>query len=243
MATAAETIQTAGKARSVIVSEGDWSADLRYVRLSDISVEYPTQEVEKPRPFMRAAFRYMNRYFMVPAFRLGLGPMIGSPFGGYIMVLKTTGRKSGQTRYAPLDYAILDGNIYCIAGWGKTAHWFANLKADPHVELLMPGGAVAGIAEEVTDPKEARRARVRVARNSGFALLFEGLNPLTVTDDQLLEGLGYVPVVRIQPCGVGNGAFDPGGWGWVLPTLAQVVGVLWLIRLFTKRSNQGRRQT
>jgi deazaflavin-dependent oxidoreductase (nitroreductase family) len=180
---------------------------------------------------------------MVPAFRLGLGPVLGSPFGGYIMVLKTTGKKSGRPRYAPLNYAILDGNIYCIAGWGKTAHWFANLKADPRVELLMPGGAVAGIAEEVSDPEEAHRARVRVARNSGFALLFSGLNPLTVTDKQLTEGLGRVPVVRTRPCGVGSGAFDPGGWGWVLPALAQLAGFLWTVRHFRPGKKHRRQET
>jgi deazaflavin-dependent oxidoreductase (nitroreductase family) len=180
----------------------------------------------------------MNRFLMIPAFRLGLGPVLGSPFGGYIMVLKTTGKKSGEPRYAPLNYAILEGNIYCIAGWGKTAHWFANLKADPHVELLMPGGAVAGIAEEVTDPGEAQRARVRVARNSGFALMFGGLNALTVTDERIIEGLGYVPVVRIRPFGLGSGAFDPGGWGWVLPCMAQLAGLLWIAR----RIGRGKRQ-
>jgi hypothetical protein len=57
------------------------------------------------------------------------------------VVLKTTGKKRGQACYAPLNYAILDGSIYCIAGWGTTAHWLVNLKADPHVELLLPGGS------------------------------------------------------------------------------------------------------
>jgi hypothetical protein len=102
----------------------------------------------------------------------------------------------------------------------------------------MPGGALAGIAEEVTDPAEAQRARVRVARNSGFALTFGGLNPLTVTDEQLIESLGTVPVVRIRPYGLGSGAFDPGGWGWVVPSLAQLAGLLW----FARRIGRGKRR-
>lgn len=225
---------------AAISSRRDGYLDLQYAQSSapDVKVEHPAQEAERSRPFLRATFKLMNRYLMVPAFRLGLGPIMGSPFGGYIMVLKTTGKKSGQIRYAPLNYALLDGSIYCIAGWGKTAHWLVNLKADPHVELLMPGGAVAGIAEEVTDLGEAQRARVRVARNSGFALMFGGLNPLTVTDEQLIGGLGTVPVVRIRPYGLGNAAFDPGGWGWVLPSLAQLAGLLWIAR----RIGRGKRQ-
>jgi len=173
-------------------------------------------------------FKYINRYLMVPVFRLGLGRAIGSPIGGYIMVLKTIGKKSGNTRYAPLNYAILDGNVYCIAGWGRTSHWFANLKADPHVEMLMPGGALAGVAEEVDDAREAELATLQVVRNAGFATLFDGINPLSATDAQILQRVGNVPVVRIRPVGLGSGPSDPGGWGWVLALLGQTVAFVWL---------------
>ncbi|MEW5717100.1 MAG: hypothetical protein AB1817_00590 [Chloroflexota bacterium] len=61
-------------------------------------------------------FSYLNRYFMVPMFRLGFGPWIGAPFGGYIMVLKVIGRKTGKTRYALVNYASENGNVYCLAG-------------------------------------------------------------------------------------------------------------------------------
>ena len=47
---------------------------------------------------MRKGFWVMNKVFMVPAFRLGLGAILGSPFGGYIMVIKTRGHLSGKTR-------------------------------------------------------------------------------------------------------------------------------------------------
>lgn len=240
--TASTTAWAPKRERRATAAELERPAELQYAALPRLDArsqpEPPGREVAKPRPVLRAAFKLVNRYLMVPAFRLGLGPIMGSPFGGYIMVLKTTGKKSGQARYAPLNYAIIDGSIYCIAGWGKAAHWLVNLKADPHVELLLPGGAVAGIAEEVTDPGEAQRARVRVARSSGFALMFGGLNPLTVTDALLIGGLGDVPVVRIRPSGLGNGAFDPGGWGWVLPSLAWLAGLLWMAR----RIGRGKRQ-
>ena len=55
------------------------------------------------RPLLRAVINRINRYCMVPAFRLGLAPILGTPLGGYIMVLKTRGRKSGRLRYAPLN--------------------------------------------------------------------------------------------------------------------------------------------
>lgn len=199
----------------------------------DIQSIHPS--AQEARPVLRALFKYVNSYFMVPAFRLGLGWAMGSPHGGYIMLLKTTGKKSGKARYAPVNYAILGGNVYCIAGWGRTSHWFANMEADPHVELLMPGGAVAGIAEEVTDLWEARRAMLGVLKNAGFAAMFAGLNPRNITYEQLAEKVVHSPVVRIRPVGVGSGPYDPGGWGWVLPNLAQLGGAFWLIRRLRHR--------
>ena len=193
---------------------------------------------DKERPLLRQAFKYLNRYFMVPAFRLGLGPLIGTPFGGYVMVLKTTGRKSGAVRYAPLNYAILDGAVYCIAGWGEGAHWLANLRAEPRVEVLLPGGAVAGLAEVVSDPAETQRGLVQVARNAGFATLFGGVNPLTAGDEEIAAAMGYAVVVRIRPAGLGNGAWDPGGWGWIPAVLLQVGGLIWLLARLGRRGRK-----
>lgn len=68
---------------------------------------------------LRRFFWYLNRYLMVPMFRLGLGPVIGNPLSGYIMVIKTSGRKSGITRYSPVNYAILNGSVYCLSGYGR----------------------------------------------------------------------------------------------------------------------------
>ena len=77
---------------------------------------------------LRRLFKMLNRYFMVPAFRLGLGFLVGTPFGGYIMVLRTVGRKTGKIRSTPVNYAILDGHIYCLSGFGAGAHWVRNLQ-------------------------------------------------------------------------------------------------------------------
>ena len=45
---------------------------------------------------MRRFFRFLNKFFMVPMFRLGFGPFFGNPLSGYIMVLKIVGRKTGK---------------------------------------------------------------------------------------------------------------------------------------------------
>jgi deazaflavin-dependent oxidoreductase (nitroreductase family) len=176
---------------------------------------------------MRSAFRILNRFFMVPAFRLGLGPLLGSPFGGYIMVLKTRGRLTGRWRYTPLNYAIANAYVYWIAGFGKVSHWVANIAADANVELMLPTSAVAGQAQRVTDDAERQTAIRQVMINSGFAVyVFEGLNPHTLSNERLRElGKRYL-VFRLRPEGIGSGPSDPAGWRWFWPTVVISLAIL-----------------
>ncbi len=164
----------------------------------------------------RQVLRYVNRYFMIPVFRLGLGALIVNPFSGYIMVIKTIGHKTGAERFTPTNYAIQNGNVYCLAGVGPMAHWYRNLKANPRAELIMPGGNMTGIAEEVTDPDERLNAIRRILKNSGLAGFWMGLNPYTAPDKVVVEKCQNAPVIRIRPAGIRSGPADPGGWLWLL---------------------------
>src|SRR5512143_2116861 len=134
--------------------------------------------------FLRYVFWFLNKFFMVPIFRLGIGPFFGNPIWGYMMVLKTTGRKSGKTRYSPVNYAILNGDIYCMAGWGQIADWYRNLLSSSHIELILPGGALAGVAEEVTISTERITALRKVLKAGGFAGFMLGINPHTACDEK-----------------------------------------------------------
>lgn len=179
---------------------------------------------------LRRVFYYLNKFFMVPMFRLGFGAWMGTPFGGYIMVLKTIGKKTGKTRYAPVNYAIENGNVYCIAGFGKTSDWYRNIRAHPTIEMMMPGGTIAGIAEDVVDQIERLRVIRQIMINAGFAGFFYGENPRTMSDDVLSEKTQDVPLLRIRPIGIGAGAYDAGGWAWIVSVLATVLSLVWLVR-------------
>jgi deazaflavin-dependent oxidoreductase (nitroreductase family) len=192
------------------------------------------------RKIERAVFKTGNTLLMVPLLRAGGGRFISSPPAGYFLLLRITGRKSGRWRYTPLNYAILDGCVYCLAGFGEATHWLANLRADPRVQVRLPGRIVEGTAGEVADRAEARRLAVRVARNCGFALLFESPRCLFMSDQQLAAQLNGRPVVRIQPADgpVVPGPADPGGRGWAGPLLAQlglVAGGLAVRRAWSRR--------
>ncbi|MEN8242161.1 MAG: nitroreductase/quinone reductase family protein [Chloroflexota bacterium] len=164
---------------------------------------------------LRKVFWLLNKFFMVPAFRLGLGQLICNPFSGYVMVIKNIGRKTGKLRYTPTNYAIINGQVYCLAGFGRKAHWYLNMVTNPEVELILPGRAILGRAAEVEDPAEALDACKQVLRNAGFAGFMEGYNPFSAPDEKFQGTLKRAPVLRIQQLGIGNGPKDQGGWGWI----------------------------
>ena len=167
----------------------------------------------------RSQFKSMNRHYMVPASRLGLLPWMVNPLMGYILVLQTIGRKSGKPRQTPLNYTLADGSIYCMAGFGAGTDWLANLKANPNVEVRLPGTIVKGKAEIVTEQEVIERIFIQIIHNCGFASLFVGLNPLALTDEKILTKRGQQVVVRIRPTEIWAGPYDPGSKGWIQSTL------------------------
>lgn len=69
------------------------------------------------------------------------GGKVGPPFeGATLLLLHTTGAKSGQPRLAPLAYLTIDGRMIIIgskAGSDTNPDWVHNLRATPqaHVEV------------------------------------------------------------------------------------------------------------
>ena len=180
---------------------------------------------------MRRFFWFLNKFFMVPMFRLGFGPFFGNPFTGYIMVLKVIGRKTGKLRYAPVNYAIVDGKVYCISGYRQGSDWYRNLRAHPAIEAILPGGAIAGTVTEVADPAIKTLIVRKILQNAGFAGFFEGYNPFRISDEELAHKTADMPLICIQPAGLGNGASDPGGWAWIWTpvTTLLLILVIWLL--------------
>ena len=92
---------------------------------------------------LRRGFLIVNSLFS-PALERGFGPLFSNPLTGYLMVLRTRGRRTGLMRTAPLGYVVLDGAIYCCAGFGETTAWYRNVLADPSVEVVLPGRTLGG---------------------------------------------------------------------------------------------------
>lgn len=81
-------------------------------------------------------------------YAIGLGPIVGK----IILLLTTTGRKSGKLRVTPLQYEEIDGAYYLGAARGLQADWVRNIQANPQVEIRVKSRHFQGCAEIVTDP-------------------------------------------------------------------------------------------
>jgi len=181
---------------------------------------------------LRKFFRFLNKFFMVPMFRLGWGGLLTNPFSGYTMVLKVIGRKTGKIRPTPVNYAFHQGAVWCISGGGRTADWYKNLMTTPDIEAILPGGAIFGKVSEENDP-EIRRIIIRqILKNAGFAGWMEGYNPWKISDAELKEKTGHMPLLKITPLGIGAGASDPHGWAWITTTILIILFIFLLIRIF-----------
>ena len=175
---------------------------------------------------MRRAFRLLNR-MMLLLWRLGLGGTMAGPRRGYVMVLVTTGRKSGLRRPVPLNFEIGSGVVYCLAGFGRKTHWLVNLLADPACEVWLPDGRrLHGTGEIVTDEEERVELVRRLLVRAGFAtrIAEPGLDPLTAPAEQIAKlgeryGVRY-EAVRIELGSVATGPGGPGDLRWVLPVAA-----------------------
>jgi deazaflavin-dependent oxidoreductase (nitroreductase family) len=79
---------------------------------------------------------------------LGLGPLVGR----LILLLTTTGRKTGMPRVTALQYEELNGNVLLGSSRGLKADWVRNILAQPRVVVQVKNRKFTGKAEVVSDP-------------------------------------------------------------------------------------------
>jgi deazaflavin-dependent oxidoreductase (nitroreductase family) len=125
-----------------------------------------------PRPILRL-MRLPPRL----AYALGLGPLLGH----FVLLLTTTGRKSGLPRLTPLQYEEVDGRYYLGSARGQAADWFRNILADPCVQVRVKSRRFTCQARPVTDPQQiADFLELRLQRHPrmlGAILKSAGLPP------------------------------------------------------------------
>jgi deazaflavin-dependent oxidoreductase (nitroreductase family) len=81
--------------------------------------------------------RWMGK-MNVPLYRASGGRLMGNVGRAPVLLLTTTGRKSGQERTAPVVYLADGENVVVIntnAGNGKIPAWSLNLKSNPEAKV------------------------------------------------------------------------------------------------------------
>jgi len=84
-------------------------------------------------------------------YRLSNGKVMGRMAGLNVLLLTTTGRKSGEPRTTPLGYFEQDGDYVIIASNGgadKHPFWFLNLKSNPDVSIQIKDKKISAKARE-----------------------------------------------------------------------------------------------
>jgi deazaflavin-dependent oxidoreductase (nitroreductase family) len=101
----------------------------------------------------------------VPLYRLSSGRIGGRVGKAPVLLLTTTGRKSGEPRTAPVVYLRDGENVVVIgsnAGHSRTPAWSLNLKANPDAEIEIG--------------RQQRQVRARVAEGKERADLWRRHN-------------------------------------------------------------------
>lgn len=180
---------------------------------------------------LRQFFKGFNR-FMLYMWRLGLGKWVNAwpERGGQIMVLSHIGRKSGLQRRTPVNYALIDGDLYCAAGFGRLSDWYRNIKVNPAVEVWLPEGWWNGEVEDVSESADRLSLMRDVLIASGFAAEAAGIYPKTMGDDELAEATATYRLLRIRRTRARTGTGGPGDLAWVWP-----VATLLLLPLALRR--------
>jgi deazaflavin-dependent oxidoreductase (nitroreductase family) len=84
---------------------------------------------------------------------------IFGPVAAPLLLLTTTGRKSGQRHQTPLAYMREGDRLFLVASnFGQPHHpgWSSNLLADPDAWVTMGGKEIPVVATQVTGPEHDR---------------------------------------------------------------------------------------
>lgn len=109
---------------------------------------------------------------VIAEFRANHGRVGGSFEGAPLLLLHTTGARSGQQRISPMMYRA-DGERYLVfaskAGADTDPDWCHNLRAHPEARVEVGEEVVEVRAEELAEPERTQKYAEQAADYPGFA--------------------------------------------------------------------------
>jgi deazaflavin-dependent oxidoreductase (nitroreductase family) len=119
--------------------------------------------------FRRVFLANLKTYnpLIVTLYRSGILPLFG--FSRTILLLTTTGRKSGKPRVTPIGYFRIVCVIHLFSAWGKEAGWYKNMIANPdnvYIQIGLRRWSVQ--AQILTESAEIQRTIVQLVTESPY---------------------------------------------------------------------------
>ena len=96
------------------------------------------------------------------------GPMAGAP----ILLLTTTGRRTGATHTTPVGFVDIGGGLAIAAANGGAADhpdWYLNIEHDGEVTIEVPGATIPSVAAVADEPLRTELLEQLAARLPGMA--------------------------------------------------------------------------
>jgi deazaflavin-dependent oxidoreductase (nitroreductase family) len=115
-------------------------------------------------------FRDYNRA-LIEEFRANHGKVTGMFENAPVLLLTTTGAKSGQSRTTPVAYTRDGEHVVVIAskaGAPTSPDWYHNLVAHPDVTVELPDDTFAARARVADEPERTRLYNAQAALMPGF---------------------------------------------------------------------------
>jgi len=128
--------------------------------------------------------------------RLGLWFLI--PRG--ILILTTTGRRTGSPRRTPMEYGTVqpDGSYIVMSGWGGRTDWYRNALADPRVSIKIGRLKYQAMADPLEGEEVARMLEEVIQTNSAALRFFTRWSgPLDASPEGLRTAAPYFPSLRL----------------------------------------------
>lgn len=101
--------------------------------------------------------------------RLYHGPLARLLCSRYVMLLTTTGRRSGLPRTNGVSFMPLDSSFIVFSGWGVSSNWYRNLRANPEVVIQVGQKRLRATARPVEDPVRRRELMLMMRQQSAHA--------------------------------------------------------------------------
>ena len=106
----------------------------------------------------------------------------GIPLPG-VVILETTGRKSGQPRRTPVGKAVIDNTLWIVAEHGRRAGYVRNISVNPRVRVKIGRRWRTGTAQALPDDDPRERQRRIPNKLNSASVRAMGSDLLTVRVD------------------------------------------------------------